>query len=178
MDGFRACQYAALLLWLLAAPPLYAIVFRLWHDRAVALTAMTLYLLCSHLQRFVYQGVRDNGRSLGFFLLVLGLLMFFEDRKSRKAAAATAAGAAITAMLRVDGCLFAVLGLATFCCFDLRVNGRNCRRSLYCVLLFLLLMSPQLYLNYRWSGYPVPNSRYALLLEKIGIPPVGSGLGP
>ena len=76
LDGFRACQVAALLLWATAAIPLYGIVLKLWGDRRIALLAELLYLAASHLQRYVYDGLRDNGRSLGLFLLVLGLLMF------------------------------------------------------------------------------------------------------
>ena len=78
-------------------------------------------------------------------------------------------------MLRVDGLLFALLGLGMLLFFDFEVHRRNCIRSIGCILLFAFLMLPQLYLNYRWSGYPVPNSRYALLLEQCGIPPLPGG---
>lgn len=50
LDGFRACQVAALLLWATAALPLYGIVLKLWGDRRIALLAELLYLAASHLR--------------------------------------------------------------------------------------------------------------------------------
>ncbi|MBO4304445.1 MAG: hypothetical protein J6A21_07665 [Lentisphaeria bacterium] len=177
LEGFRACQYAALVLWVLSAFPLYAVAVRIWKDRAVALTTVFLYFLCSHMQRFVYLGVRDNGRSLGFFLLVLGLLTFYEDRKSWRSVFAVAGGGAILTMLRADGFFFAVAGLAVLLVLDVTANGMKWVRSALCGVLFLLLLLPQLYLNVRWNGYMVPSSRHALLLEKMGVPPIGSPYG-
>ncbi len=166
LDGFRSCQLAALLTWALAVIPLYFIALRMWNNRETAWICGVLYLLCSHLQRYVYDGIRDNGRSLGFFLLVLGLLIFYEERNSWKAVILTSLGAALLAMLRVDCVVFAVLGFGCFGIWDMISHRWRCGRSLVLGSLILLLIAPQLYLNYRWSGYPVPNSRYALLLEK------------
>lgn len=176
LDGFRACQVAALLLWATAALPLYGIVLKLWGDRRIALLAELLYLAASHLQRYVYDGLRDNGRSLGLFLLVLGLLMFYESRRSWRAVPMSAVGAALLTMLRVDGPLIAAAGILCFIVWDITGNHRNLLRCAALLILTTVLISPQLYLNDRWSGYPVPNSRYALILERFGIPGWGDGI--
>ena len=176
MDGFRACQVAALLLWAAAAIPLYGIVLKLWGDRRIALLAELLYLAASHLQRYVYDGLRDNGRSLGLFLLVLGLLMFYESCRSWRAVPVSAVGAALLTMLRVDGPLIAAAGILCFIVWDVTGNHRNLLRCAALLILTTVLISPQLYLNYRWSGYPVPNSRYSLILEHLGIPGWGDGI--
>lgn len=176
LDGFRACQFAALLLWAAAAVPLYGIVLKLWNDRRIALLAELLYLAASHLQRYVYDGLRDNGRSLGLCLLVLGLLMFYENRRSWRAVPVGGVGAALLTMLRVDGPLIAAAGILCFIVWDVTGNRWNLLRCAALLILTTILVSPQLYLNYRWSGYPVPNSRYALILERLGIPGWGDGI--
>lgn len=178
MDGYRACQFAALLLWSSSAMVFYCLALRLWHKRSIALIAEMLYLLCSHLHRMVYDGIRDNGRSLGGFLLVWGILWFYEERHRWKPVLCTAAGAAILGMLRVDGGLFAGIGICCFLIFDILNHGWKTGRSVAVVVLFFVLITPQLYLNYCWSGYPVLNSRYALILEKLGVPPLGKGIRP
>lgn len=176
MDGYRACQYAALLFWGSSAVVFYFLALRLWHTPRIALIAEILYQFCSHLQRMVYDGLRDNGRSLGIFLVVLSLLWFYEERNQWKPAICMSVGAALLSMLRVDGGLFAGAGILCFIIFDISNHGWKVGRSAVLTILFLLLIAPQLYLNYRWSGYPVLNSRYALILEKIGMPPLGRGV--
>lgn len=176
LNGFRACQIAALLFWGTAVIPLYFIILHLWNKREIACLGSILYLSCSHLQRYVYDGLRDNGRSLGLFLLVLGLLIFYDNRQSWRTVWITAAGAALLTVLRVDGPLIAVAGVLFFIIRDIAGNRWNCRRSAVLLILTATLVVPQLYLNYRWSGYPVPNSRYAQILERLGVPPWGSGI--
>lgn len=173
VGAFRACQLAAVMLWGLAAVPLYYITLYVWHKRDTAVVCSVLYLLCSHLHRYVYDGIRDNGRSLGFFLLVLGILICFEKKDSWRSSVITAAGSAILTMIRVDCVVFGCAGLIFLFIMDAKNHGWRCQRGGVALVLWLLLISPQLYLNYRWSGYPVPNSRYAILCKKIGLPPLG-----
>ncbi len=175
IDAFRACQLAALLLWGMAAVPLYHIALRIWHKRETAVICSVLYLLCSHLQRYVYDGLRDNGRSLGFFLAVLGILMLQENEIYWKPVMAAALGCAVLITIRIDCVLFGILGILVFTVMDVIKHKWRCYRSSAAALLCLVLVAPQLYLNYCYSGYPVPNARYAGLCKKLGLPPLGRG---
>jgi len=103
LDGFRACQAAALLLWGLAAVPLYFIAMHIWQNRKTAAICEILYLLCSHLQRYVYDGIRDNGKSLGIFLLVYGILLIRDNKTPWKTIIITSLGSVILMLLRIDG---------------------------------------------------------------------------
>lgn len=60
------------------------------------------------------------GRSLGLCLLVLGLLMFYENRRSWRAVPVGGVGAALLTMLRVDGPLIAAAGILCFIVWVLR----------------------------------------------------------
>lgn len=173
ISAFRACQLAALLLWGLAVVPLYYIALHIWHKQQIAIVCSVLYLLCSHLHRYVYDGIRDNGRSLGFFLLVLGILICFEKKDSWHSSVITAIGSTILIMIRVDCVIFGCVGLLYFFVTDIKNHGWRCQRGCTALFLCLLFISPQLYMNYRWSGYPVPNSRYTILCKKLGLPPMG-----
>jgi len=61
-----------------------------------------------------------------------------------------------------------------FIYFDIK-NNKNIRRSIFVILFHFILISPQLYMNLQWSGYPVLNSRMAQICEKIGLKPMGGG---
>ena len=175
VDAFRGCQLAALLLWSLAAVPLYHIALIVSLKRETAIWCTVLYLLCSPLQRYVYDGLRDNGRSLGFFLLVWGILQFMETRDRYLPVFWGAVGCAILIMIRMDCVVFGIAGMAVLAVLDIKMHKWRCFRSAAGAAFCLLLILPQLYLNYLWSGYWVPNARYAILCEKAGIPPLGRG---
>lgn len=166
LNGFRACQIAALFLWAVSIFPLYELFKKLW-DRKIALISCCLYLLCSKLHRYVYDGLRDNGRTLGLALLALGLIVLLPEKRNR-AWWFIASGGAILTLLRADGLLFALVALFIAFAADLRQNGLRCWRSICATLLFLLLILPQLYLTWKWTGYPVVSARHAELLERYG----------
>lgn len=167
LNGFRACQLAGLLFWAAALFPLYAIFRKVW-NKHVALVGCCFYLFCSHLPRFFYDGLRDNGRTFGLALLALGLLVFIRNRNSL-AWLTVAVGGAVLTLLRADGFLFAVVGWLALFGFDFARNRLRCWRSIAAALLLAVLISPQVYLAWRWTGYPLVSSRHVRLLESIGL---------
>ncbi len=173
-NGFRGCQIAALLLWAAAIPPLYYL-FRKISNEKMALIGIVLYILCSKLHRYFYEGLRDNGRTFTLALLVLGLLQFYQNRKSVAGIFNISIGCALLCLLRADGPVIAAVLLMCAVFFDLTGNRWRCWRSAAMSGMVIALILPQLYLNYTWSGYPVPYARYAIILENIGIPPLGEG---
>ncbi|MGF0039064.1 hypothetical protein, partial [Victivallis vadensis] len=118
LNGFRACQIAALFLWAVSIFPLYELFKKLW-SRKIALISCCLYLLCSKLHRYIYDGLRDNGRTLGLALLALGLIVLLPEKRNR-AWWLIASGGAILTLLRADGLLFALVALFIAFAADLR----------------------------------------------------------
>lgn len=167
LNGFRACQLAGLLFWAASLFPLYAIFRKIWNKR-VALIGCGLYLFCSHLSRLFYDGLRDNGRTFGLALLAFGLLVFLRNRKSA-AWLSVAAGGAVLTLLRADGFLFAAAGWLVLFGFDFTRNRLRCWRSMAAGLLLAVLIAPQVYLTWRWTGYSLVSSRHVKLLEYIGL---------
>ena len=158
-SGFVACQLAGLLFFLAAAPPLYGI-FRTFCDRHTALLGAVLYLFYSHLHRVFYAGLRENVKTCALALLVWGILALCRDARSWKAALAAGAGGAMLASVRAEGFAFALCALAGLIGYDLWRRRILTGRSAAALLLFCILLTPQFYLNYRWTGRFVPFSGY------------------
>ena len=167
-SGFLACQLTGLIFFLAAALPLYGI-FREFCRRQTALLGVTLYLFCSHLHRIFYAGLRENLKTFAMALLAWGLLVLYRDAKSWKAAIAAGIGCGMLASIRAEGFAFAVCVLLILLGYDIWRRCLRNGRSLTAVLLFLILLLPQLWLNYRWTGYPVPFSGYLRAAAGIGL---------
>lgn len=165
IDGYRACQLTALLLWATAVFPVYGICRYIW-DRQTALTASVLYLCCSHLQRYVYDGLRDNGRTLGMLLIAYGFIMLVKTKRLLSYFL-IALGGWILSALRADGFLFALVALFALWIMDIRYHKFRFWRSFAAGLLFLLLLAPQCYMVWKWTGVPMPSSRHAVIFQRI-----------
>lgn len=170
LNGFRACQLAALLLWLLSILPLYKI-FKYTFDQKVAQCGCVAYILCSHLHRYVHDGLRDNGRTLGLALLCLGMLKIwqnFKDKSSNiKDYIILALGGTILTTLRADGFLIACLCLCFAIFIDILTNKIRIWRSIIAGLIFLFLISPQIYLTWKHTGLPSVSTRHSEVIQKI-----------
>ena len=168
-NGFRGCQIAALLLFTLSSYPLYGLAIKLF-NRAIAIKTMLLCLFCSHLLRFSMEGLRDSGKMLGFALAVYGLICVYQERNRCLGYVYTALGSVLLTLIRGDGALIAMMLLLLMLVLDWRGHNWKIRRSAAAVLLFFILLLPQLLYICRQTGYPVPELRHAQILKKLQIP--------
>jgi len=169
LDGFRSCQLASLLMYVLAAYPLYGI-FKMLFDSDAALKGMILYLACSHLLRIPLEGLRDSGKTLGFVLAVYGIIYLLQNRHKLHGYIAVALGSALLTMLRGDGALTALMLLMIMMTLDAAMHHWRIFRSILAGAIFLLLIVPQLIYVCKLTGYPVPEMRHAQLLKKMQLP--------
>jgi hypothetical protein len=171
LSGFRSCQVAAIVFFWLTAFPLWSIYRRIWDER-VAAAGCFLYLMSSFLTRYAYFGLRESWKTFGIALGVCGVLTVMQSPNKWRGYLAVACGCAFLISIRGDSAFYAlVLLVMAFVLEKIRAK-RLPSRSFLCGLLILLLVSPQLWYNYRMLGYPVPESRHAQLLKHIGIPPL------
>jgi len=166
IDGFRGCQAAAVLLWAVSVFPLYFLFCRIW-EKNTAFAGAVLYLLCSHLQRYFMVGLRDNGRTLGMSLIALGLIAVFQRENRFRYYLAIAAGGVVLAGLRADGFLLALTALAAGGVLEIRLCKWRCWRSICAVLLFFILLIPQFYMTWCWTGIAMPSTRHAEVVKKL-----------
>ena len=170
LDGFRACQLAALLLWLISIIPIYRI-FKSVFDKKVAQWSCILYVLCSHLHRYIYDGLRDNGRTLGIALLCLGMIEIWQDRKRKhsnfKNYMILSSGCVILTTLRADGFVISILGLCFAFLTDMIMNKLKIWRSLAAGAVFLLCILPQVSVTWKATGIPSISTRHSDIIQKI-----------
>ncbi len=170
-SGFRSCQIAAVLFFALAAFPLYAIFKNLFGLR-VALLGTFLYLICSHLLRLAFEGLRDDAKTLGTALAVYGLLIVLRHVNRKAAWISLSAGTAMLTILRGDGAFFALTLFAIACTIEWYNTRKIPFRTITSFALFLLFITPQLIYTAQAVGYPVPECRHAKILKDMGIKPV------
>ena len=167
-SGERACQIASISMLALSCFPLFALFGMIW-DRRTAWIATLLTAVTSHMMRFAAEGLRDSGKLLALALLALGLCGLKRDAESLRYGIFFCIGSALLVLLRGEGgVIVAVCGI--YACFIVA----DWKRIAAGTVLFLLLLLPQLYYNFRTIGYPVPELRYGAVLKKAGILPPGT----
>ena len=171
LDGFRGCQSAALLLYFAAVFPVYWLACRVWGEK-VAWYNVILYLMCSHLLRLVWEGLRDPGKILGFMLMSYGIIVIAQECAKKRGYLALAAGGAVLTAIKGDGALMALLIFILAFILEIRQYRLKAWRTCAAVFLCLLAISPQLIYNVYLLGYPVPEVRHAQLLKHMGIMPL------
>ena len=171
LNGFRSCQLAAMIFFWLTAFPLWSIYRRVWDER-VAAAGCLLYLLSSFLTRYAYFGLRESWKAFGIALGVCGILTLAQAPNKWRGYLAIAFGGAFLIAVRGDGAFYALVLLVVAAVLEMARADRLPARTFLCGLLILVLVSPQLYYNYNMLGYPVPESRHAVMLKRIGVPPM------
>ncbi|MBQ7732016.1 MAG: glycosyltransferase family 39 protein [Lentisphaeria bacterium] len=171
LNGFRSCQAVSLVFFLLAVFPLWRIFKRIWGER-VAATGCFLYLMCSFLTRYAYYGLRETWKTFGIALGVWGVMAVLHAPRRRRGYLIAAAAGAFLIAVRGDGAFYALVLLLAAAKIEMGMFRRLPVRTFLCGLLLLVLISPQLYYNYEKLGYPVPESRHAQLLKRMGMPPM------
>ena len=170
INGFVACQMAALLLWILSVLPLYGI-FKCTFDRKVAQWGCVLYVFCSHLHRYIHDGLRDNGRTLGLALLCLGIIKIWQNFRKNSLNVTDyvilSLGGAVLTTLRADCFMMACVGLFFAILLDILKNKIKIWRSIVALSIFLFLISPQIYLTWKFTGIPSVSSQHSKVIQKI-----------
>lgn len=165
INGVIACKVVSILFFSISVFPLYKLFNSIWNNK-IALQATLLYCLCSHLLRYAGNGVRDNGKTLALSLIGCGLVSFYKKDNSIKNILFFSLGCALLTVLRGEGALIAL------CCGIAGVFLlKQWRPILLGTAMFFLLISPQLVYNFIIIGYPVPELRHGVILDKAGIPP-------
>ena len=166
VDGVIACKIVSILFFSISVFPLYKLFNLIWNNK-IALQAVLLYCFCSHLLRYAGDGVRDNGKTLALSLIGCGVFSFCKKDYSVKSIFLFSSGCALLTVLRGEGALIALCsGIAGV--FLLK----QWRLIFLGITMFFLMIFPQLMYNFIVIGYPVPELRHGVILNKAGIPPV------
>ncbi len=164
-SGFLAVKLASALFSALSLFPLYGLAKRVFSERCAVITSL-LFIFCSEIGKLAGSGLREPAKTLAFLLAVWAL----ERIRSERARYAPYLWMSVSLMLlissRSDCSLYALAFFAAAAVFEL-TGLRSIRRSAAMTAAALVLMVPALAVNAALTGYPVPETRHALILRKI-----------
>ena len=167
-SGFVAAKTVSILFFAACVFPLYGIFLRTFNEN-IARWGCVLLMFSSHLLRIAVSGLRDSSKGLAIIIACYAILCIWQQRTKLAGYLWCACGAALLTLTRGDCVLYALLFLATIFVFELYRRGAFFFpwRTVMALFVYLLCLSPQLAYNYRTIGYPVPEVRYGMILNKL-----------
>ena len=168
-SGFMACKIISTLFYSLTVFPVYGLCFATFkNNKSIAFMTAFLTGLCSHLIRLGYSGLRDSIKEFAIILIVLGIIKIYQQRNNFRGFLYSFVGAGLLILSRVDTVFFAFMAIGIILCFDIWVKKiRLPWRTVLGVIIIFLIISPNLIYNYKVVGYPVPEVRFGVILEKF-----------
>ena len=167
-SGFVAAKTVSILFFAACIFPLYGIFLRTFNEN-IARWGCVLLIFSSHLLRIAVSGLRDSGKGLAIIIACYAILCIWQQRTKLAGYLWCIAGAVLLSLTRGDCVLYAVFFLAVAFIFEL-YRQRSFFfpwRTILAFILYLFCLSPQLSYNYRMIGYPVPEVRYGMILNRF-----------
>lgn len=167
-SGFVAAKTVSILFFAACIFPLYGIFLRTFNEN-IARWGCVLLMFSSHLLRIAVSGLRDSSKGLAIIIACYAILCIWQQRTRLAGYLWCIAGAVLLTLTRGDCVLYAVLFLAAAFIFELYRQRSFFLpwRTILAFILYLFCLSPQLTYNYRMIGYPVPEVRYGMILNRF-----------
>jgi hypothetical protein len=166
-SGYFACKFVCWLLFSFSVYPLYYLVKLVCDQKKTALISSFLLLFCYPLLAFIGDGTRAN---LKTFLIICLAWAFTGGWKYGKFKYLLwcSVFAALLTLTRGDSALYAIAVLGVLIIKEISTNKlKFIYKPLIAGALFLLILSPWLYFQYNNIGYPVPETRHGMILNKM-----------
>lgn len=162
-SGFLACKLASSLFLSLSLFPLYAATRRLF-GRPIALCSSILFIVCPYILRFGYYGSRESGTMFGILLCFYAAVLLAQTPRKFVPWFWFALGETVILLSRGDMVLFAAALFAVLFVWDC-IRFRIPFRSVLTAFAILILIVPPLCCNRRLTGYPVLDTRHAVIFR-------------
>jgi hypothetical protein len=166
-SGYFACKFICWMLFWLSVYPVYYIALTLGQSKRLARYSGLLMAFCYPLMALIGEGTRANLKSFLLLYLSLAILKYWQNKQSRYLFFSIFVAACLS-LTRGDAILYVVLVLSIVMInFILYHKMKLYYQPLLACLLFSSLLAPWLYWQYHTIGYPVIETRHALLLDKL-----------
>jgi len=165
LSGTAACEVSSALFFALTVFPLMALM-RIVFNQKYALWSTVMFICCSRLMRIAGMGLRDTAKCFFIVLATYGLVCFFR-KYNWKGALYCLLGSVGLALTRGDSLLFALLFMIAIALIELFKQKSFPYKSLCAGLVFIILVAPWGYYEYKQTGWPVMELRHATILDKI-----------
>lgn len=167
LHAFPALKLLSSLTFALTVFPLYGI-FRRFLEPLPARIGILMTAFASMSLRYSSSGMRDSTKGFLYILCVYLLLRIFDDRRKPGSYLWLGLSAALLSLSRTECPVYTGMFLAAAMAFEL-FRGKPVFpwRSLLAVLTALIVVTPWLCYMQKTTGYPVPQVRYAHLLDQL-----------
>lgn len=167
LHAFPALKLLSSLTFALTVFPLYGI-FRRFLEPLPARIGILMAAFGSMSLRYSSSGMRDSTKGFLYILCVYLLLRIFEDRRKLSSYLWLGFSAALLSLTRTECPVYTGMFLMAAMAFEL-FRGKPVFpwRSLLAVFTALLVMTPWLCYMQKTTGYPVPQVRYAHILDQL-----------
>ena len=163
--GFLACKLASSLFLTISVFPLYAGTRRLFGRPVAAFTAV-LFIACPYLLRFGYYGSRESGTIFGLLLCFYAAARLVQTPRKVAPWGWFSLGETVILLSRGDMLLFAAFLFTLLFLWDC-VRFHVPFRSVLTACAVFLLILPTLCHNRRLTGYPVMDTRHAVVFRMV-----------
>ena len=167
LDSFSSLKVLSSLSFALSIFPLYGI-FRRFLEPVPTRIALLMTAFASMSLRYSSSGLRDSTKGLMYILCVYFLVRIFEEKRPIRNFLYLGVTTGLLALTRTECPVYAVMFLAA--AFGLELfRGKMVLpwRSVLSALAALVILLPWLCYMNQAVGHPVPQTRYAVYLERI-----------
>jgi len=165
VSGFTACKIAGALMLSLSIFPLWGLLKALY-NQTVAEIGVVMLMVCSHLLRMGYSGLRESTSVFCLLLTMYALVKIAQNRRSLRHYLTAGVALGLLLLSRGDMLLTGALSGMLILGLD-AVKNKLPWRSLATATTVLLLIAPYLFYNYYRIGYPALDVRYAALMRAV-----------
>ena len=166
-SGYFACKLVCWLLFSFSIYPIYYIAIFVSNKKRIALTASYFFIFCYLLIKFIGGGTRANLKSFLIILIAWAFIGSWKYNKFKYLLWCSVFAALIT-LTRGDCALYAIFVLGTLIIKQMfSTKTKFIYKPIIAGILFLTIISPWLYFQYNNIGYPVPETRHGMILNKI-----------
>jgi len=170
VNGFIGTQISGLFFYAIGIFPLFHLLKEVFGKR-IAYWGIFAYVFSSRLLQLSVTGVREPHKQFVILLLTLGVILVYKYRQSLKGYIAAGIACGLTVCVRNDTILFATIIFAFCAVLDVYKNKLPWRSAL-AGLVAIVFSIPELFINYKITGYVLPGSRFLeVFTENFHRPP-------
>jgi len=166
-SGYFACKFVCYMLFSFSVYPIFYTVKFISNKKKLPLISAYLLIFCYPLIAFIGGGTRANLKSFLITCIAWAFIGSWKHGKLKYLLCCSVFAALLT-LTRGDSALYAILVLGTLLIKEIFSNKvKYIYKPFLAGMLFLAILSPWLYFQYNNIGYPVPETRHGMLLNKM-----------
>lgn len=164
VNGFIGTQISGLFFHAIGIFPLFYLLKEVF-GKQIAYWGIFAYVFSSRLLQLSVTGVREPHKQFVILLLTLAVILVYKYRQSLKGYTVAGIACGLTVCIKNDTILFAAIMFAVCAVLDVYKNKVPWRSALAGVFAIIFAI-PELFINYKLTGYVLPGSYFLELFTE------------